>query len=202
MAPTSPSSGALRWVRAAVLGLSCVLLALGAHVLAGGAAPSALTLLVLAVPIGCSCVLATGTRAGPLRIGLVLAAGQVGLHEAFMLAGAGAGCGPATAAGVMPTHGTAAMVHCAGGPAMAGPSTTMVGAHIAAGLATALLLAHGERLLWAGHGWAVRPYLLLEHAGTRPITRSAVLPVVRRGSSTRRPMGGVRRRGPPSVVAV
>ena len=48
----SPASGAFRGLRAAVLGVVCVALALTGHLLGGGRAPSLWALLILGVPMG------------------------------------------------------------------------------------------------------------------------------------------------------
>lgn len=197
----SPARGALRLVRAAVLGSCCLLLALTGHVLGGGAAPSPFALLVLAVPVSCLAVLMTGDRAGLYRIGLTLALTQVGLHQAFMVL-AQPHCpmgAPAMAAHVH--SAPPSPVSCSPAMPMAGATPAMITAHAAAAVATGLLLWHGERLLWSLVAWLAVPL----PAGIRP-----QLPRVSRRSEPHAVdspvrllvlVGGLGRRGPPAVGA-
>ncbi len=77
---SSPAGGALRLTRAAVLGSATVGLALAAHVLAGGAAPTPVGIGLLALPMLAVALLVTGVRlSGPAVAGLV-GASQVALH--------------------------------------------------------------------------------------------------------------------------
>jgi hypothetical protein len=198
----SPADGLTRLGRAAVLGSCCLLLALTAHVLAGGAVPSVPALLVLTVPVACVCVLATGDRAGGYRIGLVLGATQVGLHEAFM-ATAQAHCAPA-AMGHAAHLGAAAhgsVAQCWTAMPMASPSPAMVVGHLVAGMLTGLLLWHGERLLWAFLTWlaVTLPRGSVGRLLPGPARRAAT--AVRRTAHSVVPAGGVGRRGPPALLA-
>jgi hypothetical protein len=200
----SATRGALRLGRSAVLGAGCLLLALSAHVLAGGPAPSVLAVIVLAVPVTCSCVLVTGRQAGLGRIGTVLGLTQVGLHQGFM-ALAHPDCAGTTAS--LPAHlaghaagGAGVPASCGPAMQMAGGSAAMVAGHVLAAGITALLLWQGERLLWAllaGLGWSGLPGA----EATIP-ARARVLgaPVAGRGSRSIALLGGVGRRGPPVAV--
>jgi hypothetical protein len=195
----TPARGALRLGRAAVLGVCCLLLSLTAHVLAGGAAPSPLALIVLAVPVACLSILVTGERAGLTRIGGTLAATQVGLHEGFMLL-AQPHCNLPTMAG----HGHTAVgvaMSCTPAMPMAGPSALMFAAHVAAAVATGLLLWRGERLLWALVTWLA--VALPQALDPLPVpARGRAHPVaVRRSTRSSTTLGGVGRRGPPAVAA-
>jgi hypothetical protein len=195
----SPARGATRLVRSAVLGTACLLLALSAHVLAGGQAPSVLALLVLSVPIGCACVLVTGRQVGLLRIGTVLGVTQVVLHEAF-LSLAQSACAPAGTS--IHAHGQSMAAACgtatAGPMHMAAPTWSMLAAHALAAAAVGLLLRQGERLLWAVVSWLapappLHSALLLPAAGLRPGA-----PAVRRSARSVAIPGGVGLRGPPA----
>jgi hypothetical protein len=83
---------------------------------------------------------------------------------------------------------------------MAGGSGLMVAGHALAAAATALLLWHGERLLWAllaWSGWTNRPVADLR---VTPHVRLVGAPAVRRVAGMVAAPGGVGRRGPPVVV--
>ena len=204
----SPAQGLLRGLRAASLEVVGFVLALAAHVAAGGGTPGPVVLLLLGGLIGLAAVLLTGARLSPVRVGVCLAAMQVVLHEAFMWLGAPAGC-------VMPAmntpvgahmamgQGARPMLNCAAAMTSAGmghssvfAATAMLGAHGAATALLAALLAYGERVLWFAAGW-VRPAPWLR-------VRPPELPAVLFFSSGAPPMvpvpfagGGVGRRGPP-----
>jgi hypothetical protein len=196
----TPARGALRLGRAAVLGTCCLLLSLTAHVLAGGAAPSPVALLALAVPVGCLSILVTGERAGLARIGGTLAATQLGLHEGFMLLAQ-----PHCALPAMAGHGHSALAgttaSCTPAMPMAGSSVAMVAAHVAAAVATGLLLWQGERLLWALVTWLAVTIPQAVDPLPVPDRRRARLLDVRRTARSLTTIGGVGRRGPPAVAA-
>jgi hypothetical protein len=196
----TPARGALRLSRAAVLGACCLLLSLTAHVLAGGAAPSAMAMLVLAVPVACLSILVTGERAGLLRIGSALAATQVGLHEGFMLL-AQPHCSLPAMAGHAHSAAVGAAMSCSPAMPMAGPSVVMVAAHVAAAAATGLLLWQGERLLWALVTWLAVTLPQALRPVSAPARRPAQPVVVRRSARLWTTLGGVGRRGPPAVAA-
>ena len=65
----APAQGLLRGLRAAALGVVGFVLALAAHVTAGGARPGPVVLLLLAGLIGLAAVLLTGARLSPVRHG-------------------------------------------------------------------------------------------------------------------------------------
>lgn len=88
----SPTRGWLRGLRAASLGVVGYVLALLAHLAAGGAVPKPGVLLLLAGLISLAAVLLTGIRLSPIRLGASLTAMQVVLHEAFMRLSAPTGC--------------------------------------------------------------------------------------------------------------
>jgi hypothetical protein len=201
--------GALRLGRSAALGASCLLLSLAAHVLAGGPAPPLLAVLVLAVPVACVCVVVTGRQAGLPRIAAVLGMTQIGLHQVFM-ALAQPGChGSESLARPMAGHAVAAMPSGCPMPMPAAgesaalhfsPQAGMVAGHVLAAVATALVLWHGERLLWALLAWLGWTNLLIARPGVAPHTRLLGAPAVPRGAGSAAVPGGVGRRGPPVAV--
>jgi hypothetical protein len=195
-------------LRAASLGVVGFVLALVAHLAAGGAAPGPVVLLLLAGLIGVASVLLTGARLSPVRVVVSLAGMQVLLHEAFMRLGAPAGCvrtGISAPAGghVAMGHGGQLAPVCATGMAHAGmgqgsmsSAMIMLGAHVAATALMAGLLAYGEKVLWFLAGW-VRPARWLP-AG---LPELPAVPVFSYGAPSmlrvRFACGGVGRRGPP-----
>lgn len=206
----SPTKGSLRGIRAALLGVAGLSLALMAHVAAGGAAPGPVALLSLAGLIGLAAVLLTGLRLGPVLIGASLAAMQVGLHQAFMWLGAPADCVMsgmtgmnASAAGHLGRTAQPAF-ECATGMTHAGMSqtsavaaTTMVGAHAVATAVMAALLAYGEKVLWFLAGY-VHPARWLRVLLPEPSTLRISSSDAPRMLHARFPCGGVGQRGPPA----
>jgi len=130
---------------------------------------------------------------------------QFGLHYSFMLLSSG-GCvtgSPTGMAAMRMLGGPAHMLACA--PMAAGamasmahvPTGLMLGAHVVATMATALVLAHGERVLWllVSAVWAVF------HAVGRVLVSPAKLrsrPGLIAGAGLGLlALGGIGRRGPP-----
>ena len=207
----SPAQGLLRGLRAASLGVVAFVLASLAHVAAGGAVPGPGVLLLLAGLVGMASMLLTRVRLSPVGVVVSLAGIQVLLHEAFMRLGTQAGCvltGMSAPAGGHVAMGQAGQLvpECATGMAQAGmghgsmsSAMIMLGAHIAATVLMAALLAYVDKLLWILAGW-VRPARWLA-------VRLPELPAVRvfsyRAPHTLRALfacGGVGRRGPPPRV--
>ena len=202
----SPTRGLLRCLRASSLGVVGFVLALGAHVAAGGVAPAPEVLLLLAGLIALAATLLTGVRLSPLRLGASLAAMQVVLHETFMWLGAPGGClmtGMSPTAGGPMGNGNGTVPDCATGMAQAGmghgsvfAATTMIGAHLVATAVLAALLAYGEKVLWFLAGCVRTPRWLRVGLAELPVVRDAASHAQR----TPRlifPCGGVGRRGPP-----
>jgi hypothetical protein len=214
-----PALGALRGVRAAMFALAAMVLAAAAHVAGGGALPSAPALALVAVPLAWGAVALTGRPRGRLALLVALGVAQLALHEAFM-ALAGPSCvGPTAASmtgmpgshgmtGVWLTCGVPGMAHTAQMTGVAGmaaaPAVLMLVGHAAATVATAALLAYGDRLL------AALPGLLLGHLtrwAAAALVPALPRPVRRpRPGSVRTPdelVGGtVRRRGPPGAARI
>ncbi|HEX2704919.1 MAG TPA: hypothetical protein VHM65_04110 [Candidatus Lustribacter sp.] len=142
---TSPGSGATRALRSGVVAVSIVGLACAAHVQGGGALPSGPGLAVLIALTACVVGVTTGRRLGVYAIGATLGLGQVCLHVALGALTSGA----ATTAHVM-VQGRAVAHLPAAHVAHAGHSSgRMLLTHALATALTAILLAFGERALWA-----------------------------------------------------
>ena len=136
------TGGWARLARAGVFGGASLFLATAGHVVGGGTLPGAGLLALTAIGLALLSVTLTVRR---LRFGVLLAAlglEQVLLHLLFHASTTAATC----AAVAMPGHTMSAAV-CGSGSSTA-TSWPMVLGHAAAVLATAWLLARGERWLW------------------------------------------------------
>jgi hypothetical protein len=204
----SPASGFLRVLRAACLGVVGLLLALVAHLTAGGVAPQPAVLLPLAGLLGVAAAWLTRVRLSPTRIGMSLAGMQVVLHEVFMLSGAPAGClmtGVSTPAAAYMGHGqpmlgcAVSMAHAGMGQRSVVAAPAMVVAHVGATAVMAALLAYGEAVLWFLAECARRPrWIALRHP--EPPAAGGVCSWSPRSTGSRFARGGVGRRGPPTLV--
>jgi hypothetical protein len=177
----------VRVVRLAAFAVAATVLALAAHVLAGGRPPALLpTLAAIVLPGGAALALSRRRRR-LVEITVTLGAVQLMLHEVFS-------AGPADPAGT----GSAGIGHL--GHVGMTPNAWMPVTHAGAVLLTALLLAHGEHVLHLLQTWwhavpaacravpvavVVRPRCrpVPVTGGPRPvlISRWACAPVVRRG---------------------
>lgn len=207
-------------LRSAMVALTVLSLAAGAHTLAGGQLPAAGILLALLALTGLASTTATRLKLGLPAMAGLLGAGQLVLHQAFAAfsgpAAAGSVSGPAAgpggsqagpAAGVIPHHlGTVSFPAGDGSQlAAAGPDSwpalLMLAGHALATLLCAMLLARGEDALWLLAAW-LRPLLRLPAA----ITPGAVaFPAVAGwpAESAPLPRRNLRRdcrRGPPAAV--
>jgi hypothetical protein len=185
----SPTEGALRWVRASVVGGAATGLSLLGHVAAGGSAPPARWLLVLSLVTLLVSVGLSGRRwtLGPLT-GLLLGA-QVVFHVAFGSGAAGH------------VHGGQHLGHAAMMPGHSG--VTMLAGHAVAALVTALLLRRGEDCAWRAVDLLARAWRVARvTAAGRVVAGRAMTPV-----TVRVPAGlgllehVVARRGPPVLAA-
>jgi hypothetical protein len=203
---SSPTSGALRSLRAALLGAVCVGLALAGHVLGGGRAPSVWALVILAIPMGVASLALTSRRRGLPVIGLTVAGSQLLLHQALMWSATG--CAVTGNPQAHLGHAAAAPVlDCA---AMPGMATTAAAAHFStlamllghsvAGAVTAMVLAYGESLVWGV--W--RRIVGRPPVAARPVASYGQLVIgdVRSVARPRTPGGLTRRRGPPALAPV
>jgi hypothetical protein len=203
---SSPASGALRSLRAALLGAACVGLALTGHVVGGGRAPSLWALVILAIPMGGGSLALTSRRRGLPVIGLTVAGSQLLLHQALMWSSAGC-----AVTGDLQAHlghaATAPVLDCASMPGMgstAGPThfstLAMLLGHALAAAVTTMVLAYGESLVWGVWRRIVRRPAV----AARPSASVGRL-VIGYGRSVPRPRtpGGLtRRRGPPAFAPV
>lgn len=142
-----PTRGWVRLARAGVLGSSSLFLATAGHVTGGGILPGPALLAVLGGALALVSVSLTSRR---LRFGLLLgllAVEQAALHVILQAASAGSAC-----VAVMPGHAMATPMVCGGPPTTPAAASMsgwgMVIGHGIALLATAWLIAAGERWLW------------------------------------------------------
>lgn len=137
----SAGRGALRALRAGVLGTAAAALAITGHVGGGGAAP--------AVPLAAAAAIVTSAvfhrflsrQHGPVGIATLLTAAQLALHGASVLA-----ADPAT--GPHGTHALHALPHGETVTAWSAADGRMLAAHVVASALTALVLARGEAVMW------------------------------------------------------
>ena len=132
-----------RVVRSAAVGALGAGLAASAHVVAGGGAPDLGPLALAAIAVTAGAYVVAGGPLGTARLLALLLAAQALLHATFELA--------APAATGHAHHGGEAA-----GALTPAAEATMVGAHLAATLALALLLARGEAWLFGAGRLAVR----------------------------------------------
>jgi len=201
-----PATGSLRVLRAAMLGSVAFALSLSAHVVAGGQAPSMTICLALTMACGAVSMGLTSGRLGLPAITTTLGVFQLGLHYCLMwLASASCVAGSPVGAAPMRMHGgPAQMLTCAPMVAGAMASTAhvstglMLGAHAVATMATAWVLAHGERVLWllVSAVWTV-----FHTVGTvliTPAKRRPKPPLTDGVGRALVALGGIGRRGPPA----
>ncbi|HYN30560.1 MAG TPA: hypothetical protein VES95_11950 [Dermatophilaceae bacterium] len=147
-----PAAGRWRALRAAVAATVMVGLSTSAHTLAGGTAADPALLLVLAALVAPLCWWSTRIRLRPAHLVALLLGGQALVHLALTtMAPAGSGTATRVAGHA---HGALVPVLAAPGagatdPATGAPGLLMLGAHVAATVLTAAVLARGEALLWA-----------------------------------------------------
>nr|WP_217508962.1 hypothetical protein [Pseudarthrobacter sp. C4D7] len=133
-----------------------LVLAAGAHVLAGGVLPQPVIAAgIVALVLAPVTILSKVKITAPVMVGL-LASSQLFLHWAFDAFSVSTSFTPAEGAhvhGALPDSATAAALM----PEHAAvPGALMLGLHAAATLATALVLAKGEAAAWALAAW-LRP---------------------------------------------
>jgi len=197
----------VRAVRLTAFAVAATCLALGSHVLAGGALPALVPTLLACLLPGAAGALLTRRRRGPLEILVVLGAVQLAMHEVFAAVAtspASTGSGMAMPAdGPMASMGSMPVGSWGAGPG--GGALVMPGAHLAATVATAALLTWGEHalhtlvqvlaLVCRGCGWTVPV------AVPRPVAVRRLRPVPVEPSGPRLGLvaaAGVIRRGPPT----
>ena len=207
----------LRWTRAGTVATVATLLAIGAHVQAGGPAPSlpVLAVLVLGLTAASATVLAGPASTG--RVVMLTAGGQLVAHQVLTAASAAAAAGSPTRgmagmagmaghhAGHVVEHGAPDTVSGIGAlvPPLLAPDARMVAAHLAAAVVVGLWLAAGERAVWTllTHIWrSLR--LPVSTAPSTPVPDSAPAPQLAGTTLARMAVGSVVRRGPPPLLAV
>lgn len=140
----SPGVGALRAARVLVLAVVVVALSAGLHGLAGGPHPGAGPLAVVTALVAMAVWPLTRRQLGLAWLGGALGVGQIGMHVALTQWAQRA---PVTSDLVHDHHGAA-------------PHVPMIAAHVVATFASALVLRHGEALLWRAWAWLTRPRLM------------------------------------------
>jgi hypothetical protein len=141
-----------RLLRALALGGTTLALAVGAHTGAGGALPPPALLTLLVLFVAPPSLWLAGRRRAVGRTVTALVVEQAGLHGAFtLLAVAPAGCGATVAAaGHHAVHVSGSTCGMAAMPASHGMSSiSMLLAHAAATVVTAVILVRGESALRA-----------------------------------------------------
>ncbi len=206
----TPAGGALRVIRTVTITAVIVGLAVTAHVAAGGLAPRPLGLAGLALGTAYACSWVARRRLSLPAIAALLATGQWLLHHAFKALEAPA-CAPVAAhtdhAGHVAGHAAGCAAPADAAAALAAshaavPSWAMLAAHAVATAVTALVLATGERAIWALCALfaALLPVLPRHVARVVPATprapAAAVLPRPRRVLLLRTSP----RRGPPAAA--
>jgi hypothetical protein len=204
----SPAGGALRVFRTVAITAVVVGLAATAHVAGGGQVPRPLGVAGLSLGTAYVCAWTARRRLSLAAITGLLAAGQWLLHHAFDLleapvcapvtaehAGHPAGHAPATCLGDVATSGALAASHAA-------PSWAMLAAHAVATAVTALLLASGERALWALCALlsALLPVVPRPFVADVPAAPRLPVPVLRPRPRRVVLLRASRRRGPPAVA--
>ena len=153
----SPTAGGVRALRAAVLAGATLALAAAAHVLAGGAVPGALGLVLPVGPLAVASVLVTRHRLSRVAILAWLGLAEAALHAYFGAAAqssavsalGGHGHGAADAGLALPgSAGLDPLLLSAETASPGHSSTTMLLAHACATILTGLALGHGEHVLW------------------------------------------------------
>lgn len=211
-----PKHGWVRLARTGVFALVCLFLAAGAHALAGGGLPPLGVLLLACVPLWFGAFWLTARRLGAGSIGIALGLAQAALHVVFHVTTASTGHTAATAATAAVGHSGHAglsghLAHLgpatlsqstspggARGDLLAGPSVTMVLAHVVATIACALLLSYGEDVVWRLMRRLFRLPPSAQPPATAPLWQVHARPL--RARDARRRLTGPRR-GPPVLSA-
>lgn len=195
-------------LRSALVALTVLSLAAGAHMLAGGRLPSPGILLALLALTALASTTATRLKLNLPALAGLLGAGQLVLHEAFTAFSApalsAAMSGPA---GDLAHHAGPVPLPAGGDSPLtasgldSGLSLLMLAGHALATLLCALLLARGEAALWALAAW-LRPLLRLP-ASVAPAAVAVPAPTGWPAESVPLPWRNLRRdcrRGPPAAV--
>ncbi|MET1064945.1 MAG: hypothetical protein ABWX85_08230 [Arthrobacter sp.] len=195
-------------LRSAMVALTVLSLAAGAHTLAGGELPSPGILLALLALTGLASTTATRLKLNLPAIAGLLGAGQLVLHNAFTALSARAS-GAAAAGAAASHHGGPVPLPGDGQLAVSGldaqPAALvllMLAGHALATLLCALLLARGETALWSLAAW-LRPLLGLPAPAAPATVATRPAAPGRRAEPVPLPWRNLRRdcrRGPPAAV--
>lgn len=192
-------------LRAALVAATILVLAAGAHLLAGGQLPAPGILAAFLALTGLVSTAATRLKLNLATMTGLVGTGQVLLHEAlsaFSPPSARAFAGGSTTAAHHP--GLSVIALPADHLQLSGPDSalalSMLAGHALATLACALLLAKGEDALWSLAAW-LRPLIQLPALPAQPPAAAPSMP--RSDASLPLPRRNLRhdcRRGPPAVV--
>src|SRR6478735_767691 len=204
----------LRWTRAGTVATVATLLAVGAHVQAGGPAPSLPVLAFLVLGLTAASATLLAGPASTVRVVLLTAGGLVVAHQVLTAPSA-------PAAARSPTPGMAGMAgHHTGhvgehgapdaapgvgalAPHLLGADPRMMAAHLAAAVVVGLWLAAGERAVWTLLTDIWRSLRLpVSTAPSTPVPAGAAAPRLAGTTLARMVAGSVVRRGPPPLLAV
>ncbi|MGR0161700.1 hypothetical protein [Paenarthrobacter nitroguajacolicus] len=203
---TSQPRAPFHALRSGGIALVIVALAATAHVIAGGELPTAPVLVALVALTALATTLATRFRLNLFTMAGLLGAGQLALHEAFTALGPITASAPGTkhhlgAEALNPGLDIAATHTHELGTAF---GTVMFAGHVAATIASAVVLAKGEDALWQLAAW-LRPLLALPTLLFRPDAGASPLAAGATDVFIPRPWRNLRqdsRRGPPAVVVL
>jgi hypothetical protein len=145
-----------RWARLSrgwFAALFATALAATSHVLAGGAGPSLLALVLAVTFSGFVCVSLTAKALSPIRLAIAVGASQFAFHSFFGAIGGGAPVTPADPATSVGAHShlVVFLIEGSASTAMAGHHTNaaMWAGHAIAAILTIVILRHGEKAFWA-----------------------------------------------------
>jgi hypothetical protein len=195
-----------RSVRGWSVALLAGVLSAALHASAGGGFPAPAVVLLAVLLAGLLSTLLVGRTPSLPRLAAAVAGGQLSFHTVFTTLGDTGGIAlvPSPHSGHAGHAGHGTLVAEAGAhPSADHSSPGMLLAHVIAGLASALLLAHSERALAAMKGIAVLTLRRLIGApAPRPLPRLRLtgfvgLPVSCRAAAD---LGGLRYRGPPALL--
>lgn len=175
----NPGRGGWRLLRGLSLASACLTMSLTAHAAGGGAVHLSPGLVVGGLALSVICVAAAESRGSFGGILSIVVVSQVVLH---LFAAAGA------------QHADAA-------PGMVGLTGAMAGHHAVAAVVVSLLLAHGDRLIWAFWSLARLPQITVlgtpVPGGERQAVTCRYKPVLLPGLELR--LGGQACRAPPAA---
>ncbi|MEV7603845.1 hypothetical protein AB0N65_00205 [Paenarthrobacter sp. NPDC089322] len=192
-------------LRSGAISMVIVVLAAGAHVMAGGTLPTTPVLVALLALTALAATLAARFKLNLAAMASLLGASQFMLHEAFTALGpVGTGAQEAhhhaSSDPISPVLDASAHTHELGTTY----GVLMLLAHVIATLASAVILAKGEDALWQLAAW-LRPLVAVPTLLFRPDAGAAPFGVGAPDVFVPRPWRNLRqdsRRGPPAAVVL